>query len=112
VSDPQEISPLEYLALRDANTPHRLIDCRTQQERAITHIDDDEGLLPVDDLPMVFDAHFEGREDETTIVYCRSGKRSLAFVQELHRRGVTNSRSLAGGVNRWNTEVAPGNPTY
>lgn len=46
------------------------------------------------------------------ILYCKSGTRSAAALQELRRRGFTRVQQLRGGVLDWVAEVDPALPTY
>lgn len=114
--DPErEITPRQLKARMDAGTqPGKdllLIDCRREDEWEITRI---EGatLIPLQELPELFDDHLAGHEDDEVVVYCRSGRRSLDFVASLRRSGFTNAKSMAGGVLLWNRDINPGGPQY
>ena len=87
------------------------IDCRLPTERDITHIAGSE-LIPLQTLDRDFDEKLDGKEDKEVIVYCRSGQRSLQFVDYLKRQGFENARSMAGGILLWNKDVEPGGPQY
>ena len=114
--DPQrEVTPRQLKQRLDAGekpgADFLLVDCRREDEWQITHI---EGatLLPLQELPELFDDHLAGNEDKEVIVYCRSGRRSLDFVASLRRSGFDNARSMAGGVLLWNRDIQPGRPQY
>ena len=87
------------------------IDCRLPTERDITHIEGSE-LIPLQTLDRDFDDKLDGKEEQEVIVYCRSGQRSLQFVDYLKRQGFENARSMAGGILLWNKDVDPGGPQY
>jgi rhodanese-related sulfurtransferase len=55
----------------------------------------------------------EGLADEQTLmVICHHGVRSLQVVSWLRAQGVENCFSVAGGIDRWSIEVDPGVPRY
>ncbi len=106
----REITPREVKARLDAKRSILLIDCRQPHEWDLTRIDG-AILIPLADLPGRL-GELEGSEDREIIVYCRSGSRSLKFLAILEDTGFNNIRSMAGGVNLWNLDIAPGNPIY
>ena len=107
----RELTPRAVKAKLDAREPFVFIDCRLPTERDITHIDGSE-LIPLQTLDRDFDDKLDGKEDQEVIVYCRSGQRSLQFVDYLRRQGFENARSMAGGILLWNKDVDPGGPQY
>ena len=102
-----EVTPIQLQQMKESGESVRLIDCRLPWEHALTHIEGDE-LVP---LPTVNDEAFADREAETTIVYCRSGKRSMEFLHKAEDLGATNIKSLAGGILAWNALTGNG-PQY
>ena len=46
------------------------------------------------------------------VVYCHHGVRSLSAAGLLQRVGITNVRSLAGGIDAWSCEIDPTIPRY
>ena len=106
----REVAPRDLKRALDAGEPIDLIDCRGEDERAVTHLGG--RLVPLPELAERFEEDLAGREGDRVVVYCRSGKRSLAFADALRRAGFRDAKSLAGGVNLWNTVVEPGRPTY
>jgi adenylyltransferase/sulfurtransferase len=111
----REITPREVKARLDdaqrSGTELLLVDCRRPDEWEITRIDG-ATLIPLQELPELFDDHLAGHEGDEVIVYCRSGRRSLDFVTSLQRSGFKKARSMAGGVLLWNRDIAPGGPQY
>lgn len=113
--DQREVTPRELKARLDAGQqPGKdflLIDCRRPDEWEITRIDGAK-LIPLQELPEHFDDELAGHEEKDVIVYCRSGRRSLEFVDSLRREGFGKARSMAGGVLLWNHDINPGGPQY
>ena len=107
----REVTPREVKRRLDDHADFDLIDCRLPTEVAITTIAGSE-LIPLQQLDRAFDDKLEGREDRDVVVYCRSGQRSLQFVDYLRRQGFKNARSMAGGILLWNKDVNPGGPQY
>ena len=104
------ISPREAKALIDSGRPVRLIDCREPDEYAICKIDQAE-LLPFS----TFFHDYSGRlhnKNETIVIYCHHGMRSLSAAESLSQLGYANVRSLAGGIEAWAQEIDPGLPQY
>jgi adenylyltransferase/sulfurtransferase len=46
------------------------------------------------------------------VVYCRSGRRSMAVTTLLRDRGFVDVKSMAGGILRWSREIDPSIPQY
>ena len=107
----REVSPREVKAMLDAQQPLLLIDCRGPDEWAITRIEGAE-LIPLPQVEQLYASRLAGREAEQTVVYCRSGARSLKFAAALRARGFRDVKSMAGGVLLWNRDVEPGGPQY
>ncbi|MEM6313107.1 MAG: molybdopterin-synthase adenylyltransferase MoeB [Planctomycetota bacterium] len=107
----REITPRDLKSKLDANEDFLFIDCRLPTEVAITTIDGSE-LIPLQQLDARFDDELDGHQDRETIVYCRSGQRSLQFVDFLKRQGFKDAKSLAGGILLWNKDVNPGGVQY
>jgi adenylyltransferase/sulfurtransferase len=111
----KEVTPRQLKARLDAGEKpgddFLLIDCRRPDEWEITHISG-ATLVPLQELPELFDDHLAGHEDKDVIVYCRSGRRSLDFVTSLRRSGFARARSVAGGVLLWNRDIEPGGPQF
>jgi rhodanese-related sulfurtransferase len=42
---------------------------------------------------------FQFKKDQNYILFCASGGRSRMLAERLHREGITNVSSLAGGMN-------------
>ncbi len=88
-----------------------LIDARTPEEYAVSHI---EGAVRVDpDNPVL--AASEIRTDAPIVAYCSVGYRSSSVAQQLAEQGYTNVVNLEGSIFKWANEgrplVAEGQPT-
>ena len=45
--------------------------------------------------------------DQNIVLYCRSGKRSIAAAASLHAIGYTNVSSMTGGIDAWSAAGLP-----
>lgn len=106
---PIEISPGEVKAKIDAGETLRLIDVREPEEFAICRIEGSR-LLPMRSIPQ----HLQELDDDgpEIVAICHHGVRSLSVVDWLRRQGVTNCRSLSGGIDLWSAVVDPSVPRY
>jgi rhodanese-related sulfurtransferase len=108
---PLEITPLEAKRLIDAGGAGlRLIDVRDPDEFAFCHLEGAE-LIPLMTLPSDAPARLP---DKTAplLVYCHHGMRSAQAANYLRQLGYANARSIAGGTDRWSTEIDPSLPRY
>jgi len=105
-----EVTPREVKKKLDSQEKFYFIDCRLPNEYAITKI---EGatLIPLQQITQHADK-LKGHENEEVIVHCKSGGRSMQFVQILRQNGFKNAKSMAGGILTWNKDVNPGGPQY
>ena len=99
---PDEISVDQAYKLYEQGT--FLLDVRTTEEWEDYHI---EGatLIPLDELEIRVE---EVPQDEEIVVVCRSGNRSQVGRDILRQAWISQSTSMAGGVNAW---YAAGYPT-
>lgn len=106
-----EISPREVKRRIDAGEAITLIDVREPGEHAIARISGAD-LIPMNSIPARLQ-HLEGLADESLVVtFCHHGVRSLNVVAWLRAQGVTNTVSMAGGIDRWTSEIDPQVPHY
>jgi rhodanese-related sulfurtransferase len=85
-----------------------IVDVREQWEFDICKIEGAK-LVPLRTLPANLTV-FEGAEE--VVVYCHHGMRSLDATVWLRSQGIEKARSMAGGIERWSTEIDPGVPRY
>ncbi|MBF0342954.1 MAG: hypothetical protein HQL06_01865 [Nitrospirae bacterium] len=85
---------------------YNLIDVRQPQEYERGHIPG-AVLIPLGELPMRIS---ELTKSKTTIVYCRSGRRSMSAAAMLINSHFTDVYSLEDGINAYNGLTAYGFP--
>ena len=95
----------------DAGQAVALIDVREPGEHATCSIQSAE-LIPMNTVPARL-AFLDGLADEKlVVVLCHHGMRSLSVVNWLRQQGVENCQSMAGGIDRWSTEIDPAVARY
>jgi adenylyltransferase/sulfurtransferase len=104
------VDALELKEMLDRGRRLHLVDVRNPAEHAMCSLAD----LGAVSLPM---EELEARLDEIdrtveTVLFCRTGRRSLEAVEFLHSRGFGRVLNLAGGINGWARDVDPTMPTY
>jgi len=97
--NPQEISAQDLKKLLESEQPPALIDVREPYETA-SGIIPGATLMPMNDVPKRL---AELPRDKTIVVYCHLGERSWMIAQFLARRGLADVKSLAGGIEAWQT---------
>jgi rhodanese-related sulfurtransferase len=102
-----QISPEELSAMRGDGRPLRLIDVRSREEHEAVRLPDSE-LMTQELLRSLFGED----KDQRIVVYCHHGIRSLDSAAYLAGHGLTNVRSLSGGIDAWSCEIDPGLPRY
>ncbi|MFN3876032.1 MAG: rhodanese-like domain-containing protein [Flavobacteriales bacterium] len=99
----KEITCAELRLLREAGTPHQLIDVREPYEAEACSIGGT--LIPMGE---VIARRAEIRRDVPVILHCRSGNRAAAVISALEERyGFTGLMNLKGGIQAWCAEVEP-----
>ena len=104
------ITPQESRELIESANPVRLIDCREADEYAICKIDHAE-LLPYSNFFHDYSSKLRDK-NETILIYCHHGMRSLRAAEYLSQLGYTSVRSISGGIEAWAREIDPGMPRY
>lgn len=98
----KKISQVEAKKIMDNEEDIIVLDVRTEEEYDEEHIDN-AIVIPVEEIE-------EKAEDilpdktKKILVYCRSGKRSLAACEKLIKMGYTNVLDF-GGIIDWNFEL-------
>ncbi|HYP09225.1 MAG TPA: rhodanese-like domain-containing protein [Bryobacteraceae bacterium] len=108
---PFEITPRQVQELGRSGEPMHLVDVRQPDEWELTHIEGSE-LIPMDTVPSQFGNLENMAESARLVVICHHGIRSAKVVNWLRGHGVTACQSLAGGIERWSTDVDPSVPRY
>lgn len=106
-----EVTPQEVQSRLLAGEPAVIIDVREPEEFALARLDGSE-LVPMGSVPAQLQ-RLEGLADEKSLmVLCHHGVRSLQVVYWLRARGVENCFSVAGGIDRWSSEIDATVPRY
>jgi adenylyltransferase/sulfurtransferase len=103
-----EIQPSQLAQRLERGEKLEIIDVREPYEWQIGHIPGAR-LVPLDRIAEEIPRLDKKRE---TILYCKVGGRSMRAAEQLAKAGVTEVRSLAGGILRWIDEVDPTMPRY
>jgi adenylyltransferase/sulfurtransferase len=102
--DDLEISPAEAKQRLACGENVLLVDVREPWEFEISRIEGAK-LIPMGTIP----ANLQALDtDDEVICYCHHGMRSMDVAVWLRGQGVVHARSLAGGIDRWSTEIDPG----
>ena len=103
-----EITPAEAKALLERGRGVLLVDVREPWEFELCRIEGAK-LIPMGSIP----ANLQALDsDDEIICYCHHGMRSMDVAVWLRGQGVQRARSLAGGIDRWSTEIDPNVPRY
>jgi rhodanese-related sulfurtransferase len=103
-----QISPHEFVALRQALPNVPVLDVRTREEFEAVHIPGAR-LVTQDVIQEVF-----GSADKTqpVLIYDHMGTRSLDAATYFIGHGFAETKCLAGGINAYSTEIDPSLPRY
>lgn len=102
-----EITPAEVAKLMKEGKV-TLIDVRTPQEYNIARI---EGCRLVDQA-LAKEIVETWPKDTPIITVCHHGVRSLDAAVYLRQQGLTQTRSMSGGIDLWSMTVDPSIPRY
>ncbi len=103
-----EITPRQVKDRLDRGEKLLLIDVREPHEHARCRIAG-AVLIPMGTIP----ANLQKLDtDEDVICFCHHGMRSLDVANWLRQQGVKSAKSMAGGIDRWSTEIDPTVPRY
>ncbi len=104
-----EITPEDFVQLRQLPNAPRLLDVREAWEFQTAHLPDSL-LMPMGEVPSR--AYNELDPDQPVIVMCHHGARSLNVTMWLRQQGFDGAQSLAGGIDAWSRTVDPSVPRY
>ena len=107
--DDWQITPRELRRLLDLGEPVVLVDVRERWEADLVSLPEAR-LIPLNEL--AYRAMDEIDLEEEIVLFCHHGVRSMEAALLLWDYGYENVRSLAGGIDRWATEVDPALPRY
>lgn len=105
-----EVTPRQTRDMLERKGDVVLLDCRRPDEWQTVRIEGAR-LAPLNELPARLDDLDELR-DKDVIVYCHHGVRSLRAAAFLRSQGFTSVKSMAGGIDLWAIDVAPGMRRY
>jgi len=107
---PVELDVQAVKALRDANEPFLLLDCREPAEYATAKIEGSM-LLPMNDTPARI-AELEEHRNGRIVVHCHHGGRSMQVTQYLRQQGFSGAQNMQGGIDQWSLEIDQEVPRY
>ena len=103
----RQLSASDLKTLIERKVPLRLVDVRTEGERAIAKIDGSRLLdKAYHDELLTLD------RDTTLVFQCHHGMRSQAAAEYFLKQGFRNVHNLAGGIEAWSQFVDPSVPRY
>lgn len=103
-----ELSPEDLKEKLDKKGKLVLLDVREPWERTKASIDPSLHI-PMGEIPARVQ---ELDPDDSIVVYCHHGVRSLNVTAWLRQQGFEDVRSLRGGIDRWSRSVDPKVPLY
>ncbi|MEM1085581.1 MAG: rhodanese-like domain-containing protein [Verrucomicrobiota bacterium] len=106
-----ELGVTEVAALAEAIAAGeiRLIDCREQDEWDFNRLPK-AAFLPLSRFTEIAGSVLS--KDDSVIVYCHHGMRSLHATQWLRAHGHEKCWSMKGGIQAWSESVDPSVPQY
>ena len=81
----------------------RLLDVRQPEEHELAALPGST-LIPLGEI-LHRAGEIESWKEQDIVVYCHHGIRSLNAIAQLKRLGFERLHNLAGGIDRWSTEV-------
>lgn len=102
--DVEQIDTGTLAARLDSSTPPLVLDIRTADEYAHSHLPGALRIDPDANPSQVLGAIDRGRP---VVVYCSVGYRSSAFAQRMQAAGFTRVSNLEGSIFRWVREGRP-----
>jgi len=106
-----EISVADTKATLDVERDVLLLDVRRKVEFDTARIN---GAMhvPLRDLPERIDEIREAAAGRRIITVCHHGRRSLQAAHYLIEQGLSDVRSMAGGIDAWSLEIDAAVPRY
>jgi rhodanese-related sulfurtransferase len=104
-----EIAPEEVKGKFDAGDSFILLDVREPWEFETARIEGAK-LMPMGDVPTR--AHQELDADDSVVVVCHHGVRSMNVTVWLRQQGFEKAQSMRGGIDAWSRRVDEKVPTY
>jgi rhodanese-related sulfurtransferase len=80
-----------------------LIDCREPNEYQHCRIEGSQ-LIPMNEIPDRL-SELESHRDQTLIIHCHHGGRSLRVVEYLRANGFPTAQNMTGGIDAWSQQI-------
>jgi rhodanese-related sulfurtransferase len=106
-----EITPMEARSRLGKSGGAVLIDVREPEEFALARVEGSQ-LVPMQTIPAELQRLEHLADEDTLLVLCHHGVRSLQVVAWLRQQGIEDCYSVAGGIDRWSREVDASVPRY
>jgi rhodanese-related sulfurtransferase len=103
-----EVAPREVKDMLGRGEKLLFVDVREPWEYQTSHIEGSV-LIPLREIPTNL-PRLEAAEE--VVLFCHHGMRSMDAAAWLRSQGVQGARSMAGGIDRWATEIDPNTPRY
>jgi rhodanese-related sulfurtransferase len=104
-----EISVEQVKAKLDGRDDFLLLDVREPWEFQTAQIEGAK-LMPMGDVPSR--AHQELDPEDSIVVICHHGVRSMNVTAWLRQQGFEKAQSMRGGIDAWSRSVDPRVPLY
>ena len=111
MSETLEISPQDAKQLLGVPGKAAMIDVREPWEFALSKLPD-SCLIPMGSVPAELQRLDALAEENTLLLLCHHGVRSLQVAVWLREKGIDECYSVAGGIDRWSREIDPSIPLY
>ena len=105
----QQMSPADLARLRAAGTAPTVLDVREESELSLAALPD---VVHIPMRQIASRAIHELDPDAPVVVLCHHGVRSMAVANWLDQQDFTDVWNLAGGIDRYATDVDPGIGRY
>lgn len=106
-----EVSVEDIKQRLDRGDAFLLIDVRQPDEHRICRLPGAR-LVPLAELPTHLDELRDLADEKPIVTYCHHGGRSLSAASTLRENGLSNTRSMAGGIDEWSVRIDPAVPRY
>jgi rhodanese-related sulfurtransferase len=103
-----EVAPREVKDMLGRGGKLLFVDVRERWEYETSHIEGSV-LIPLREIPINLPRLEAAGE---VVLFCHHGMRSMDAAAWLRSQGVQGARSMAGGIDRWATEIDPNTPRY
>jgi rhodanese-related sulfurtransferase len=107
---PLEIDCTTLKRRLDAGEDLLVLDCREVDEHQIVRLPQAK-LIPMTEIAERV-GELAAYRERPIVVHCHHGGRSLNVAHWLRGQGFSRVQSLAGGIDRWATEIEPGMARY